>query len=393
VFTDHCTGAFYVEYVLGAESGENLCGSFINAMQRRGTNEPFYGAPLMVMLDPGSANTGAMFRALCAALRVLVQINKPKQPWVKGSVEKHNDIIECEFEHRLRFQPVESLEALNAAAWRWSRHFQATRQHTRHGMTRYDAWMRITPQQLRLAPDVKRCRSLATHEPVLRTVDVQLRVSLGGRRYCVAAIPNVGVREKLLVARNAWAEDSVHILAPDADGRETFFVAPLVERDEWGFEGAVTLGEYRSAPTTRADIERAAVERVAMDASTDEEAAAKRKAKALPFGGRIDPSKHIDQQPAPSYLPRRGAVVDVDAPAVVELTPTIAPTRPTYVPRVLSHVELARVLKPQLEAMSVRWTPAHFEQLVERCPAGASEDQLDALRAALAGFSTLRAVR
>jgi hypothetical protein len=36
VVTDHASGWLYVEYVLGAESGENLCSVFINAMQERG---------------------------------------------------------------------------------------------------------------------------------------------------------------------------------------------------------------------------------------------------------------------------------------------------------------------------------------------------------------------
>jgi hypothetical protein len=390
VLVDHCTGAFYVEYVLGAESGENLCTAFINAMQQRGPEDPFCGVPVMVMLDPGSANTGQMFRALCAALGVAVQINQPKQPWVKGSVEKHNDIIECEFEHRLKFHPVESLEQLNAAAWRWMRWFQATRQHSRHRMTRYDAWMRITAEQLVLAPSVEECRTLATHQPILRKVDVRLRVSLQGRRYSVAAVPNVGVGQKLLVARNAWSADSVHILGHDDSGRETFFAAPLVERDAWGFEGAVTMGQYRSAPSTRADIERAAVERVAMEAATDDEAAAKRKAKALPFGGRIDPYKPVTDTPTPSYLPRRGSAAQVDAPAVVELTPSAPPIRPAYTPRLLGHVELARLVKPLFEAEGGTWTPALYAELCRRWPQGAAEEQAAEVAQQLRARNVLR---
>ncbi|WP_232786599.1 transposase family protein [Achromobacter sp. DH1f] len=43
-----------------------------------------FGVPLMVMLDPGSAITSAIFKNLCRALRLHVQINKPNNPRVKG---------------------------------------------------------------------------------------------------------------------------------------------------------------------------------------------------------------------------------------------------------------------------------------------------------------------
>lgn len=382
VFVDHASGAFYVEYVLGAESGQNLCSTFINAIQSR-PGEPFHGVPKIVMLDPGSANTGAMFRALCAALGVTVWINKPKQPWVKGSVEKHNDIIERKFEHRLRFHAVESLEALNEAAWRWSRVFQATKEHTRHGMTRFEAWVRITSEQLLIPPNVEVCRKLATHAPEERLVDVYLRVSYRGKRYDVSQVPGVVVGQKVQVARNAWASDSVHILSHDESGREAYFVASLVERDDWGFEGAVTMGEYRSQPTTTSDVERAAVERVAMDAATDEEAAAKRKAKALPFGGRIDPYKPLDDIKVPTWLPRRGTAAQVEAPTIIEPAATLPTIRPQYVPTPLTHAEMARGLKRRVEERGGTWGAEQYARMVALWPDGAPEEDLDACVVAL----------
>lgn len=377
VFVDHASGAFYVEYVLGAESGANLCHTFINAMQPRGVNDPFCGVTKFVMLDPGSANTGAMFHALCSALGVVVWINKPKQPWAKGSVEKHNDIIEREFEHRLRYHAVGSLEELNAAAWRWMRSYQSSRILKRHGMTRYDAWMRITPEQLRLPPTADVCRRLANHAPEERTVSVQLRVSYRGKRYDVSRVPDVVVDQKLKVSRNAWQEDSVHILGHDAEGRPAFYVAPLVERDEWGFEGAVTLGEHRSLPQTRSDVERREVERIVMDAASDDEAAAKRKSRAAPFGGRIDPYKPLSERPEPAYIPRRGMPSQVTAPEVIEPVRAMPPARPAYVPVVLTHPEMARGLKRRVEERGGTWNPGLYPRIAELWPAGVPEEQLD----------------
>ena len=296
VFVDHTSGAFYVEYVLGAESGENLCRTFINAMQHRGAADPFCGAPDMVMVDPGSANTGAMFQNLCAALGIRVWVNQPGQPWAKGSVEKHNDIIERRFEHRLRYDVIESLEQINESAWRWMRHFNATAQHSRHGSSRYQAWMTIKPEQLRLPPPPAECMRLASRAPQERKVNPLLRISFHGRTYDVSGVPGVIVGEKLLVARNAFgSEHGAQVLVTGDDGRDTWYTMEPLEADAYGFAGAVEVGTYHPPVQTPADANRTIIERLAMDAATDEEAAAKRKAKALPCRsrGRENPDRQI----------------------------------------------------------------------------------------------------
>ncbi|HAD4388910.1 TPA_asm: glutaminase [Salmonella enterica subsp. enterica serovar Typhi str. CT18] len=60
--TDHASGWIYVEYVTGAESGENLCSVLINAMQERGGADVLHGVPKILYLDPGSANTAGWQR-------------------------------------------------------------------------------------------------------------------------------------------------------------------------------------------------------------------------------------------------------------------------------------------------------------------------------------------
>ena len=119
----------------GGENATNLVDVLIDAMHRR-EGEAMFGVPLMVMLDPGSANTSAIFKNLCKALRIHVQINKPKNPRAKGQVEKGQDITERDFESTLRLLPadkVDSLEKINALVARWRRYFNGTRIHTRTG--------------------------------------------------------------------------------------------------------------------------------------------------------------------------------------------------------------------------------------------------------------------
>jgi len=384
VVWDHTTGCIYVQYVLGAESAANLCNSFIAAMQDRGPHDPFRGVPRLVMVDPGSANKSAPFRNLCAALRVDVWVNQPKQPWSKGGVEKGNDIVECKFEHRLRFHRVESLDELNAAAWRWMRQYNATAVHSRHGMTRYAAWQTITPQQLVLAPTTDVCRNLAASTPVEREVNSLLRVSFRGRSYDVSGVPSVMVGDKLTIARNAFADDtSANVIALDEHGHRTFLAVPVLERDAYGFEGAVPMGEFRQHAATPADVNRAAVERRAMAADTDDEAAAKRKAKALPFGGELDPYKDVVATPEVAYLPRAGTPAQVDAPAVVDASPRPAPAAPRPEIPPLNHVAAAAALKPLVERAGGTWTGELYQRTAERWPDGLPFDQVDAWAAEL----------
>lgn len=387
VFTDHTSGAFYVEYVLGAESGENLCRTFINAMQYRGAADPLCGAPMMVMVDPGSANTGAMFKNLCAALGIRIWINQPGQPWAKGQVEKTNDLIERKFEHRLRFDNVQSLEQLNASAWRWMRNFNATAQHTRHKSSRYQAWMTIKPDQLRLVPATEDCMKLATRAPELRKVSPLLRISFLGKTYDVSGVPGVIVGQKLTVARNAFgSEFGAQALFTDDAGRDTWYTMEPLEADAYGFTGAVAVGTYRAQADTPADTNRKRVERLAMDAGTDDQAKAQRKAKALPFGGRIDPYKSVQQAPEIQHLPRRGHRVDVVVPDVVEAprftVESVTPIRAELPP--LNHVEAAMRLKPLLEAAGSTWSADHYARTAQRWPDGLPVDQVESWAQTLA---------
>lgn len=380
VFTDHASGAFYVEYVLGAESGENLCRSFINAIQRRGAADPLCGVPLIVMVDPGSANTGALFRNLCAALGVLVWVNQPGQPWAKGQVEKTNDIIERKFEFRVRFARPDNLAELNDAAWRWMRNFNATAQHTRHRSSRYQAWMTIQPAQLRLAPSAAECLRLATHAPEMRLVNSLLRISFRGHTYDVSGVPGVIVGQKLTVTRNAFSQaDGAQVLFTGEDGRDTWYTLEPLAKNDFGFTSAgVRVGDYRPHADTPADTNRKRLERLAMDASTDAEAAARRKAKATPFGGRIDPYKSINETAEIPHLPRRGQAMDVVVPEV-KVAPQAADKPaaplPSFTARVLSHVELAQHLRGRI----AEWGAPYFAALVQGWPQGATEDELEAI--------------
>jgi len=366
VITDHTSGWIFVYYVLGAESGKNLVEAFIAATQKRHAQDPVHGIPKMVMVDPGSANTGAVFNNLCRALGVHVQVNEPGQPWAKGQVEKANDIVECEFEHCMKFlaKPPTTLEEINDLAWRWMRNFNATKIHTRTGQPRYAVWMKITAEQLVFAPPEQVMRELAISHPVSRKVSPQLEIQFEGRTYSVKEIPHAAVGEKLFVTRNPWRADgsSAQVIYTNEEGRTVIQVVEAIKVNDFGFDiSAPVIGEeYKSHGDSYIDTERKRVERLVMDAPTDEESKKNRKAKKVPFGGRINPMKPIDDTPLVDYLSKRGTASEVVAPMVEDVR--------------MTHVAAAKKLAARL---GNAWNGSeHFPWIKQAYPNGILEAEL-----------------
>ncbi|WP_145548427.1 MULTISPECIES: DDE-type integrase/transposase/recombinase [Yersinia] len=363
--TDHTSGWIYVEYVMGAESGENLCSVLINAMQERGGADVLHGVPKILYLDPGSANTAGMTKNMCRSLGINLIAHKPHNARATGQVEKARDIIERKLEPGLKFQPVNSLEELNTLAVKWRSHFNATAVHSRHRKTRTDIWLKITAEQLLKAPSVEVCRELAVAAPESRKVTSKLRVPFRGIEYDVSAVPGVMVGEKLMITRNPWRTDAAQVVLTGEDGHEMFFLVDEVKKNEFGFaESAAVFGEgHKAVADTPAQTAAKEIEQLVTGTENATDAAAARKAKALPFGGRLDPYKHIDDTTLPTYMPRRGQASEVRSPRVEQ--------------RPLTHVEAAKVLREKFTASGHKWTPEHYRQLAAQYPDGVPEVALD----------------
>jgi hypothetical protein len=375
-YTDHYSGAIKLNYVLGAESGTNLAESFISFVQQ---GQLIHGVPLILMMDMGAANTSGLFKNLARRLQVKLIAHAPGNARATGQVEKARDIIERSFEPALRLMPVANLAELNAQACRWADWYNTHKVHSRHGRTRVEQWMTITAEQLRLAPSPEFCRDLMTHEPESRKVSDTLTVQFKGREFDVRGVPNAMVGEKVMVTYSPYATDTAAIIDTDADGNELLHSVPVVQRDDAGFrmDGNVIGEDYRRPADTLLDTNRKEVERFAWDAQTDAEAAAKKKAKgAVPFGGRIDPYKPIEQAPERTFLPRRGT----------ELRPTVVTTAAPA--RVLTHFEVARLLADKGLALNAE----RHAQIRAWHPDGVPEDQLDELAARLTVRAGLRVV-
>lgn len=384
VVTDHCSGCIEVFYVQGAESGANVIATLIHTMTYR-PNGTMHGVPKIVMSDPGSGMVAAPVKNFLAALGVRFIPNQAGNARAKGQVENAQYIVERSFEATLKLQaPVTSIEEINTLAQVWARSYNAMREHSRTGVTRRDGWLRITPEQLVFAPAIDVLQQLPNSTPKEVTVrDCMIRF---GGLFDVRDVPGLTNGSKVTVVRNALDDGCVRvILEPERDGGPVrHYLAQRIGRDDNGFlDGAAQIGtEFSSVPQGPAEARKKSIERLVMDVSTDEAAAAARKAKRLPFGGRIDPMKHLrDVEIAPA-IPRAGIASTVQAPDVLagrRIEP--AAIKHQYPP--LSHTVAALRIKPLLERMGHAWQPSMFAVIAQRYPDGVPVDAIEALAAEL----------
>nr|VFK16228.1 MAG: Integrase core domain-containing protein [Candidatus Kentron sp. LFY] len=365
--TDHASGWIYVEYVLGAESGENLLTVFIHAMQPRhhkNRHDVLHGVPRILMMDKGAANTAVATKNLCHALGVRVIPHEKGNPRANGQVEGAQNIIETKFEMGLRFQEVKDLDELNELARRWRAGFGARAIHGRHGLTRNAAWSRIASSALILAPPETECRALAVSHPESRRVQEDLTVSFRGELYDVSTVPDVRVGERLFVARNVFRKDAAHVVLIGEDGREVYHVVERVGKGELGYpSNAAMIGEeYRRHEESPAQKARKEIERCVTEEEKEADVERARKEKRLPFGGKVDPMAHLSTKGLPTPLPRTGTAHSSKTPEVV-------------MPR-LSHMDMAIRFR---EILGDDWTSERYLWLQKRFPDGVREDRFDAI--------------
>jgi len=267
VLADHYSGSLCVRYYQSAgESSANLWDFLLYAWGMK--EDPlyaFHGVPEVLIWDCGSANTSRAITRALDCLRVEVKPHLPGNPRAKGSVENGNNIVECGLESRLRFEPVESVEGLNALAERWCAAYNANRidgldcRITRFGQrigSRLSLWQRITADQLRELPDAETCRLLLTIEPVKRKLDGHLSFSydhprVGRRFYQLYGQPGVVIGMEVQV-RPILLERDLVVATWEHEGGQVSVELRPIELDEAGFavEGAVYGREFKRPADT-----------------------------------------------------------------------------------------------------------------------------------------------
>lgn len=122
---DHASGSIDVRYYEAAGENQQSLFEFLLYTWGQQPDRVSHGVPINLHWDKGSANTSFAVCNLLDALGVNHQTHAVGHSWSKGGVEQGNNLVETHFESRLRFEPVESVAQLNAAAAAWVRDFNA----------------------------------------------------------------------------------------------------------------------------------------------------------------------------------------------------------------------------------------------------------------------------
>ncbi|MDD5276753.1 MAG: hypothetical protein PHR16_11825 [Methylovulum sp.] len=375
VLTDHTTNVTRFKYYPHAESAEHSVDFFCWAMAPKANPaDPFHGRPTKLYVDPG-ATAGGLVQRLCVRMGIELVVHKARNAKATGSVENGQWRVESLFEQGLRFQRqhINSFDALNALAEVWQLHYNATTKVKRHGMARFEAWMHITTAQLVVTREATILKDLATSEPVDRTVSSNLTVSFDGKIWSVRAVPGVMVKAKVLVCWHPY-RDCAMAVTLDAEGRETHIeladVTGMVDPAQglWGFQtNANKVGEYHAMPDTVGEQNRKELALMASGSKTHDEDKKKRRKtqQYMPFDGEVNPFKAAETTELPSYINKRGTVLDMPTPRVEAIPLTV--------------VHAAQILMARLAEAGIDWTVEHMKTLRGRFPGGVPEVALDGL--------------
>lgn len=377
--TDHNSASFYLHYEQAR--GEDALGvikTLIGAIDDRGPRDPLHGVPVQVFMDPGSGNKSSLLLNFLEQLDVNPLHHAAGNARATGSVEVSQNIVETQFEGRLRFMAVPSVEELQAKADAWRCHYNATQVLRRAGKTRNALWATITSAQLRTCSR-EVMEAIAAWGDVRRTVDGHFRISVdtrafGVREYDLRELGYHGlcVCDKVLVRLNPFLAPVIRVIKTQADGTELMFEVSPIDKDAAGFDiTAPVIGqEYRAQPKTRPQRALDDVLKTAYGTASVEEAAKHHKARnKMPFAD-IDPMADVKQ--APMQFRTSGTPMDVAG--------TMAAAMP------LNHAQAAQRLRG-LCGQAWKDNPAGCMALIkQRYPTQVPEDKLQDLADAINGL-------
>jgi hypothetical protein len=276
VLTDHYSGSLCVRYYAAmGETAANMYDFLLYAWGQKKSNiNVFHGIPELLIWDCGTANIARATSNALKAFGVKTLPHLPGNPRAKGQVENGNNLVETQFESRLRFEPVNSIESLNSAVENWYAAYNANllrgldTRLRRGGVivgSRANLWQRIPKEKLRELPDEETCRQVFANGIQTRKVAGDLTVSIvhprAGRslKYSVRDLPGILVGmelrlQPLLVTEEPGKQSFLCIASYENGGEEKSFELAPVVFDEAGFDitAPVYGKEYkRPKDTTR----------------------------------------------------------------------------------------------------------------------------------------------
>ena len=402
---DHASSSLDVRYYEAAGENQTSLFDFLLYTWGKSATRLNHGVPKMLLWDKGSANTSTGIKRLLDALGVRHETHATHHAWAKGGVESGNRIVERQFESRLRDEPVDTIDQLNASAEAWVRDYNA------NAMAHIDSRVKRDDGQSYVRDDLW---SLIAHHPgalvemperavcawFMRGKE-DTRVIRDGRITFVH--PQTGKSE--LYSLQPWAKDFANgekvrvsplllgdaLLRVEIDryGQDPLHVDVQPERefDTYGRPlSAALLGhEYKAAPHTAAQEAAKQIAATAYGKGTNLEEAERLKAKNVrPFqhlndGKGVVAHTHLGKGELPTrLLPAAQPANTVD----------LAALRSQQAVRQFTQFEAAAELRRRGLTLTREMTAS----LRALYPGTVPEDELDTLQDRLTVRSTLRVV-
>jgi transposase-like protein len=382
---DHASARIDVRYYEAAGENQQTLFEFLLWTWGQQEGRLCHGLPRLLYWDGGSERNSPAVCRFLNAVGVQHEAHAPGHAWAKGGVENANNIVETQFESRLRFEPVDTVEQLNAAALAWARDYNANQlahidsrvvRASGEPLVRDDSWSRIAhyPGALVALPPREVCAWFLsgreeTRQVVNNTISF-VHPELGqSRPYDLSAwASHLGHKVKLRVTPLLLQGGRVR-LELERFGQEplVFEANPETEFNAYGqrADGPTFGQEHQRAAKSGDELQADHLAAVAWGKGTNAEAAEKlREQSKRPFaaaneGKGLVAHGHLGKETVTRLLP---AAAEADTPALA--------AQAVQAPRVqvmLSVPEAVRAIKERLGAAA----PADlYSQLKAAYPAG-----------------------
>lgn len=303
VLADHFSHTIYVKYYVAAGENQQITYDFLTSAWRGTGHEklPFRGVPKFLLMDAGSANIAKGILAMLGRLDIEIPKNMPHNPRRQGSAEVTQNIVERNFEARLRFEPATTIEELNAWATDWLCWWNGERVMRRHGMTRTNCWMTIKQEELRDLPSPEIMHDLYAEPEVERTVRQDNTITFRNEEYRVKHIAGIRPGKKVKVVLRPYLWPEVAVVFDEIE----YLVSP-VGKLAGGFsaDAAIIGEEFKAQPRTTVQQIRLDNDNLAYGED--------RKKDAVPFDGTLQVfGHHADKLGNVAAMPRRGTPVEI----------------------------------------------------------------------------------
>lgn len=388
---DHASGSLDVRYFEAAGENQRSLFEFLLWTWGEQPQRLSHGVPQQLLWDKGSANTSAAIVRLLDALGVKHQTHATHHAWVKGGVENGNRIVEMHFESRLRDQPVNSVEELNASAELWVRDYNANaikhvdsrvQRHSGEKRVRDELWQLIlrTPDKLIKLPERKVCAWFLTGTDSTRQIRDNLityvHPEIGrSRTYDLAQWASCySQKDKVKVSPLLLADGAIRVEI-EQFGKEALVVQvnPVTDFDDFGrITDSAVIGEnYHSAKHTIAEQAGKQIAQAAYGDVNRDEAEALLRKNVRPFqhfnnGKGVIAHSHLGQGDLPTRLLPTAQAID---------TPDMAAARESRLELPRKNItQMALWLRGQL---GDDYRPTMLADLQKRFPDGATEPELE----------------